>query len=182
MVEMLEKIKNLRKKYGLTQKELADRAGVSQSLIAKIEAGTLDPTYTNAQKIFSALEEMREKKEVKAKEVMHKKVDFAEKDEAVKEIIKLMKKKGISQLPVLDKGKVCGMISEKVILKSVMADPERIVHLKVEEIMEDTPPIVSLKTGLTTLLNLMQEYSVILVADKGEIKGIISKSDLLGKI
>jgi len=178
----LERIKNIRKKYGLTQKELADRAEVSQSLIAKIEAGTLDPTYTNAQKIFSALEGLREKKEVKAKEVMHKKVDFAERRDTVREIIKLMKKKGISQLPVLDKGKVCGMISERVILKSVVDNPEKVAHLKVEEVMEDAPPIVSLKTGLTTLLNLMQEYSVILVADKGEIKGIISKSDLLGKI
>jgi len=33
----LEEIKEIRKKFGLTQNELANRAGVSQSLIAKIE-------------------------------------------------------------------------------------------------------------------------------------------------
>jgi predicted transcriptional regulator len=63
-----------------------------------------------------------------------------------------------------------------------MGNPEKITSLKVEDIMEDSPPIVSPKTGLKTLLNLMREYSVVLVSDKGEIKGIISKSDLLGKI
>ena len=182
MTLKLEQIKRFRKKYGLTQKELANRSGVSQSLIAKIEAGNLDPTYTNANKIFEVLEEMREKKEVKAQHVMHKKVDFAKKKDTIKDIIKMMKKKGISQLPVISNGNVCGMISERIILKSIMDNPEKTAMLKVEDIMEDAPPIVSLKTRLTTLLNLMREYSVVLVADKGEIKGIISKSDLLGKI
>lgn len=57
----LEEIKQIRKKYNLTQSDLAKRSGVSQSLIAKIEAGRIDPTYSNAQKIFNALNDMGEK-------------------------------------------------------------------------------------------------------------------------
>ena len=69
----LNEIKKLRKKYNLNQKELADKAGVSQSLIAKIESGKVEPTFTKAQKIFEALDELREKEEIKAKEIMNTK-------------------------------------------------------------------------------------------------------------
>ena len=48
--------------------------------------------------------------------------------------------------------------------------------------MEDTPPIVSTKTGLKILIELLKDSPLILVAEKGEIKGIISKTDVLDKI
>ena len=62
----LDEIKKIRKKIGLTQTGLANRAGVSQSLIAKIESGRIDPTYTKTQKIFAALSDLEKKDEVKA--------------------------------------------------------------------------------------------------------------------
>ncbi len=51
----LSEIKHLRKKFGLTQSQLAKLSGVSQSLIAKIEADRIDPTFSKAQKIFEAI-------------------------------------------------------------------------------------------------------------------------------
>ena len=182
ITKTLEEIKRLRKKYQLTQKNLAVRAGVSQSLIAKIEASKLDPTFTKTQLIFQALEQLREKEELKAKDVMYKKVNFANANDSLSEIIKIIKSKDISQLPVLSNENVCGLITESLILKKVMESPDKINSLKAKEIMEDAPPIVSLKTGLKTLLNLLQENQIVLVAEKGEIKGVISKSDLLGRV
>ena len=58
MTYELEEIKKIRKKLGMTQTELANRAGVSQSLIAKIESARIDPTYTKTQKIFAALRDL----------------------------------------------------------------------------------------------------------------------------
>ena len=182
MIENLKEIKRVRKNLGINQKELADRASVSQSLIAKIESGKLDPTFTKAKQIFRALEELREKEEVKAKQIMNKKVVFVQAQDKVKGIIKIMKKKGISQVPVLKKEKVCGLITESIILKRIMKDPESINILKAEEIMEEVPPIISAKTGLKTLLELLKDSPLVLVAEKGDIKGIISKTDLLDKI
>ena len=182
MLQELNEIKRLRNKHNLNQKELAERAGVSQSLIAKIEAGKIEPSFSKARKIFQALDELREKEELKAKDLMNKKVSFAEIGDKVKEIIQLMKKKGISQIPVMALGKVCGLITEGDILSKIAEHPEKINSIKAEEIMEEVPPIVSVNTGQKTLLELLKNNQVVLVLEKGEIVGIISKSDLLGKI
>ncbi len=182
MLQNLEEIGRMRKKHNLNQKELAEMAGVSQSLIAKIEAGKIEPSFSNAKKIFSALEELREKAELKAKELMNRKVSFAETGDKVKEIIQIMKKKGISQIPVMALGKVCGLVTEGDILAKIAEHPEKINSLKAEEVMEEVPPIVSVNTGQKTLLELLKNNQIVLVMEKGEIVGIISKSDLLGKI
>ncbi|MEM3267388.1 MAG: helix-turn-helix domain-containing protein [Conexivisphaerales archaeon] len=50
----LREISKMRKVLGLTQVQLAKMAGISQSLLAKIEAGKVDPSYTRARKIFAA--------------------------------------------------------------------------------------------------------------------------------
>lgn len=181
-MKSLEEIKRLRKKYGINQKELATRSGVSQSLIAKIEAGKVEPTFSKAQQIFQALEELREKEEIKAQQLMKTKIIFAKPTDTVKGIIKLMKSKGISQMPVENKGVILGIITESIILKNIADDPDKINVLKAEDIMEETPPIVSPKTGQNLLLNLLKDYSIVLVAEKGNVKGIISKTDVLGKM
>ena len=49
-------IGKLRRQLGLTQKELARKAGVSQSLIAKVESGLIDPAYSKVVQLFQALE------------------------------------------------------------------------------------------------------------------------------
>lgn len=178
----LEDIKRLRKKYHLTQKELADHANVSQSLIAKLEAGMINPSYTLTMQIFQALEQIREKKEIKAGEIMSRKIVVAESTAAVKEIIKVMKSKGISQVPVMAKGNVVGLLSEGTILRKIAEAPEKIATLKAVEVMEEAPPIVPVSTGLKTILDLLRDYPIILVAEKGEVKGLISKTDVLGKV
>ena len=50
---------------------------------------------------------------------MNKKVVFAKPKSKVKEIIKIMKQKGISQIPVMKNKVVCGLINEKLILENI---------------------------------------------------------------
>ncbi|MBI4152331.1 CBS domain-containing protein [Candidatus Woesearchaeota archaeon] len=178
----LTEIKQLRRKYHLNQKELAQRAEVSQSLIAKVEAGKVEPSYSKAKLIFEALDQLREKEEAKAKDIMNKKISFAEMGEPLKEIIKAMKSKGISQLPVLSKEKICGIITEGSILRKMLEQPEKSNLFKAEDVMEEAPPIVTLNSGFHTISVLLRDHPIVLVAERGDIKGIISKSDLLGRI
>ena len=52
-----ELIKELRAENGLTQRELAYRAGTSQGAIARIESGAEDITWTRLRSILSAMGE-----------------------------------------------------------------------------------------------------------------------------
>jgi len=51
-----ERLKYLRQARGLSQKDLAEQAGVSQSTIAQIESGRKDPSISTVRAIAGALD------------------------------------------------------------------------------------------------------------------------------
>ena len=171
-------IKPTRKKLGLTQSGLANESGVSQSLIAKIESGNIDPAYSNAKKIFSALDTISEKNELKAKDIAQLRIISVRPDSDVKAAIKLMKNHNISQLPVVEDSKPLGMVSESIILDAVMDKKKQ----RISEIMKDSPPVVSGATSMQAVSNLLKFFPMILVSEKGKLKGVITKSDLIEKL
>jgi predicted transcriptional regulator len=175
----LKQLKEIRKKFGLTQSGLARKAGVSQSMIAKIEAGILDPTYSKANQVFAALELITKDKEAKAEQMMNKKIISVSSNSDIREAIKYMKKYEISQIPVIDNENVVGMISESIILDAVLnADKD----VTVGTIMQEAPPIIPRNASFTLVSNLLKVCPVILVSDKGKMQGLITKSDLIRKI
>ena len=178
MTYELEEVKKIRKKLELTQTELANRAGVSQSLIAKIESGRIDPTYTKTKKIFSALSELEKKEEIKAEQLMTSKIISIAPESAVKEAISKMKKSGISQLPVIEEHKLVGLVSESTILDALLNQKGKLV----KEVMHESPPIVSKTTSIQVISNLLKHYPMVLVSEEGRLIGLITKSDLLGKL
>jgi len=174
----IEEIKVIRKQLGLTQGELAKKANVSQSLIAKIESDNIDPSYTNAQKIFLALEEMGKKKEIKAGEIMNNNLIFVSPNDDIKKAIVLMKKYNISQLPVVEEHKSIGLISESTILDAMVGKKGN----KIKDIMQDSCPVVSKITGINIISDLLRVYPLVLVSENGKLKGVITKSDLLNSM
>lgn len=173
----LKDIKEVRKKFGLTQMQLAKKAGVSQSLIAKIEAGRLDPTYSNAQKIFRALDILTEKHEAKAIDIMTKKTISITPESDMQEVIKKIRGYGISQMPVIDNEKVIGFLSESAVVDALMAGKK---DIKAKEIMQDCPPSVDKNATLTVISGLLKYYPMIMVMEKGKLLGVITKSDIIG--
>lgn len=53
--QIISEIIELRKKKGVTQKELAELAGTKQTSIARIESGRANPTVNFLEKIATAL-------------------------------------------------------------------------------------------------------------------------------
>lgn len=179
MTAELNEIKSIRKKYGLTQSQLAKLANVSQSLIAKIEAGRIDPTYSNAKKIFNTLDSLRKEKEKKAHEIMTEKILSVGPTELVSSAVTKMRKHEISQMPVISDNKAVGFISESILLEAFVnkKDP----NLTIREVMQESPPVISKNTELTIISNLLRHYPVVLVAEEGKLKGLITRSDVLRK-
>ena len=178
MTYELEEVKKIRKTLGLTQAELANRAGVSQSLIAKIESGRIDPTYTKTKKIFAALSDLEKKEEIKAEQLMTSRIVSVASSTLIKEAIAKMKKYEISQLPVIDSHKLVGLVSESTILDSLLNSKAT----KVSEIMQEAPPIVSKTTSIQVVSNLLKHYPIVVVSEGGRLIGLITKSDLLGRL
>jgi predicted transcriptional regulator len=173
----IKEIRKIRKKLNITQKQLAKLSGVSQSLIAKIESGNIEPTYSKAQKIFSSLKQLNKKGLLTAKDIINRKIKFISPNDNIKKAAKLMQKNEISQLPVMEKDTLLGIITESTILKHILEERDFIV----KDIMEDSPPIISLRTDIDTISNILINYPLVLVQEKGKIKGLITKSDLISK-
>lgn len=177
----LEDIKKLRKRFNLTQGDLAKKAGVSQSLIAKIESDRIDPTYKKARLILDALELLDKKEGTKIKDLMTKNIRFLRPNDKLKDAIKKMKSHNISQLPVTDRCGVLGLVTESTILDSIskIEDPSKLVKLTVKDIMGEAPPAISIETPQRIAYSLLKHFPVLIVTRKGKIAGLITKSDLL---
>lgn len=167
-------IREMRRKLGISQTELAERVGVSQAHIAKIEGEKVDPRLSLVNRI---MEELRSAKSyVKCKSISTKKLIYVSPKDSIKKAATLMRRYDVSQLPVLFH-KVCvGSIMESTILKNLDKDPQK---LKVEEIMEESFPIIDEDSSVDVVKTLLTYHQAVLTSKRGKITGIITRSDLL---
>ncbi len=181
MLPHIEEIKKKRRVLGITQFKLAKLVGVSQSLIAKLESGKLDPSYSNAKKIFLVLEKLEISDSKKVGVVMSNKILSVEVSDTVKSAISLMKRNEVSQLPVFDSKNNVGSISEKTILDRLASgeNMDSLVNSKVEDIMDDPFPTIVEDLSLKAAAQLLQYSQGLLVLRKGKFVGFVTKADLL---
>ena len=168
--------------HSATQNQLAKLSGVSQSLIAKLESGNIDPSYSKTTAILNALDSIEKKGVAKAEEIMSKGLISVSPKAKVSVVIKLMKDNEISQLPVLENLLVVGSVSEKSILDAISKGEKITLESPVEEVMDE--PFPQLDQGVSTNLvaELLKYNSAVLLTKKGKITGIVTKSDLLKTI
>lgn len=181
MLPELSNLKKKRQKLGFTQKELANKIRVSQSLIAKIESNKISPSYSIVKNIFESIEKLFSEDEKKVKDIMNENIIFVKHDEKIKEVIKKMKKSDISQFPVIDNGKIVGGINEKEIAIK-LNEQSNIKNKKVEEIMGEQFPIINEDMPISSISPLLKFSQAVLVTKKDKVKGIISRIDYINTI
>lgn len=169
-------LKKMRIDAGLTQKKLAQLAGVSQAHIAKIEHAKVDPRLTTVNKILRVLTEGEKKK---CKDVMTKGVLFTKPNDSILKVSEIMVRHAISQTPVLYKNKVVGTVTEKSIIKNLTSN---IATKKVKDIMDPPLPTVNDDTNINNIQTLLEKNQGILVTNRKKVIGIITRSDLLKTI
>lgn len=170
-------IKELREKLGMSQQELAERVGVTQAHIAKIESEKVDARLSTVNKIITVLESNQSK--AKCKSFMTKHVTSVSPKDRVTKAIQLMRRHNISQLPVIDSGVSIGSVKESTIIKNL---DKNLSEKKVRDVMEDSFPVIDSNDTIETAKSLLDFHQAVLFTEKGKIVGIMTKSDLLSLI
>lgn len=161
-----------RKKLDITQKELSKKAGISQSLLTKIERSVVIPNYKIACDLFEILDEYEHKKERSLLQIMRKNVILLNTSDNVNRMIRLAKKHSISQFPVLENNRLIGAITthdligvkKEALIKNIMREPF---------------PTMSENTPLSVASNILKQFPAILVVHGDSIVGIVTAEDLL---
>jgi predicted transcriptional regulator len=179
----LADLRKMRTMLGMTQSQLASLTGVSQSLIAKIESGKVDPSYTRAKKMFEVLESFQKKSGRRAADLMVRNVITAPHDWPVSEAVKVMHRRAISQLPITKDGEVVGSLSEKNLVEKIAGGDgvEDVLKKKVGDIMGEPFPTVGEDAPLDMVAKMLNYYGAVLVYKDGDMVGIVTRSDLLKK-
>jgi predicted transcriptional regulator len=169
-------LKEKRESLGMTQSELADRAGVSQPLIARIENGDVDPRLSTVSRIVEVFETVEEDT-VMASDLMSEGVVSVAPDDTVREAVETMQDAQFSQLPVVEDGVPVGSTSDAMVARA-RSDTQDLPHARVDEIMGESFPTVSPDADLTTVSRLLDHSSAVLVTREGKVAGITTDADL----
>lgn len=166
-------IKKLRTDAGLTQQQVAQLAGVSQAHIAKIENQKVDPRLSTINKILQVLTEGKGKK---CGDIMTRNVIFARPSDEVLKVSEKMIEKAISQLPVQKQGKIVGTVTEESIIRNLHI---KIAKETVETIMDPPLPMIPENVEVNVIRPLLEDHLGVLIVHRGNVVGIITRSDLL---
>jgi len=173
-------LRELRIRAGLTQKQLAAKAGVSQALIARIEAGEVDPSLSTLKKLLAALGAGGPR--FTASQAMRSPVICIEAERKVRDAVELMEVNAISQLPVLSRGDVVGSLQEATLIKLLASGlgAEALLEKRVGDVMEAPFPQVDAGTPLEALMPyFVGGAPAVLVRERNRLAGIITKIDVL---
>jgi len=171
-----EDLRERRKELELTQSELADMAGVSQPLIARIEGDDVDPRLSTLRRIVNALEEAQGGL-LRARDLMHSPVVSVPPDESVHETTRLMDEQGFSQLPVVRDGTPRGLITNSAIRERSDTD-ESVGELPAAEVMHEAISTVEPDAPIDAVDAKLDHDDAVLVVADGETTGIITEADI----
>lgn len=180
IAEVARQVRRTRLVLGLTQGELARAAQTSQSLVAKLERGRLNPSYEVVRRLLEVLDRRSRAEEATAEDLMQTQPIWAEPGEKLGKALERMKTHGFSQLPVVDLGQPVGSVSERAVLERIEAgaELEALKRQPVRMVMGPAFPAVDPSARRRTVVELLRDSDAVLVVRGGKLAGVVTKSDL----
>ena len=174
MVISPQELKKRRNNLNLTQKEFAEKIGVSQSIISKFESEKSFPNYKTIKVIEENLVVLEKKDLRKVEEIMNEDIFYAYKDMKVKEVVKKFKNLGYTQAPVMDEDnkKVIGVIRA---VNLIDENKEK----KISDCKLDEVPIIPQNSTIENAKYGLKHFPMIIVSNAGKIVGIITRTDII---
>jgi cystathionine beta-synthase len=102
----------------------------------------------------------------------------AQRGDSLRNVIGLMKEHGISQVPVLDKGRLSGLVSEIDLLNYLLQNPGS-MDVPVDELVEADYATVTPQTKIKLLKNIFNDAKLVCVLERDDLVGVITKIDLI---
>jgi predicted transcriptional regulator len=110
---------------------------------------------------------------------MTKGVLFARPNDTILKVSEVMMHNAVSQMPVIDKDRVVGTITEETIIRNLRSN---LAEEKALKVMNSPLPIVQDEMGIRAIRPMLEKYPGVLVVRGKEVVGIITRSDLLKTI
>ncbi len=178
----LKEIRTRRRRLGVSQGALARAAGVSQSVVAKIERGRVEPSYRNAALLFQALEALEADRgeDHRVGGLATRGIHEVRPETLLTEAVHALRRHSISQMPVVDGGIVVGSLTDRAVVEC-LADPSRVTRLarlNVGDVMGDPFPQIPETSPVRLATLLLRHAPAVLVTHRGKVTGIVTQSDL----
>lgn len=168
-------LRERRTELELTQSALAERAGVSQPLIARIEGGDVDPRLSTLRRIVNALAEA-EGGLFRARDLMHTEVVSVAPDDSVREAIELLLEEGYSQLPVIRDDYPVGILSNGDVRRA--SSKGTAGSLLVADAMRESITTVTPDATLNEIDAHLDHHDAVIVIENETVAGIITEADV----
>jgi len=104
-------------------------------------------------------------------------------EESVKDSAKIMKEKGVGSVLVIENGELVGIVTERDIVNSVVAENKNTQTIKLSEIMTLREDMISIAPGkdIYDAMIIMKDNNVrrLPVIDNGKLVGLLTLNDVL---
>ena len=99
--------------------------------------------------------------------------------EKVRAVVGLMKERGISQVPVIDDGRLAGIVTESNLLTLLMDEGVEALEMSVGATVSDAYEVVDPDAPVGLFNHIFSQGKVIVVWERGEVRGLVTKIDVI---
>jgi cystathionine beta-synthase len=106
-------------------------------------------------------------------------VIVADRSAKIESVIELMKKEGISQVPIVSDGQLVGIVNESALLEVMLKKGKDGLSAIVETVMTDSFEIADPDAPVGLFNHIFRQGKVVVVWERGEVRGVITQIDLI---